>query len=47
MSAIASAHADGVPLVTLGGRAPEMRWGMGSPRRSITFPSSCRWSSRA
>jgi acetolactate synthase-1/2/3 large subunit len=30
MSAIASAHADGVPLVTLGGRAPEMRWGMGS-----------------
>src|SRR5919197_3896573 len=30
MSAIASADADGVPLVTLGGRAPEMRWGMGS-----------------
>ena len=30
MSAIASAHADGVPLVTFGGRAPEMRWGMGS-----------------
>jgi acetolactate synthase-1/2/3 large subunit len=30
MSAIASARADGVPLVTLGGRAPEMRWGMGS-----------------
>src|ERR687898_297202 len=30
MSAIASAQADGVPLVTLGGRAPEMRWGMGS-----------------
>ena len=30
MSAIASAHADGVPLVALGGRAPEMRWGMGS-----------------
>jgi acetolactate synthase-1/2/3 large subunit len=30
MSAIASAQADGVPLVTLGGRAPEMRWGAGS-----------------
>ena len=30
VSAIASAQADGVPLVTLGGRAPEMRWGMGS-----------------
>jgi acetolactate synthase-1/2/3 large subunit len=30
MSAIASAQADGVPLVTLGGRAPEMRWRMGS-----------------
>ncbi len=30
MSAIASAQADGVPLVTLGGRAPELRWGMGS-----------------
>ena len=30
MSAIASAQADGVPLVTLGGRAPEVRWGMGS-----------------
>src|SRR4029079_15131965 len=29
MSAIASAQADGVPLVTLGGRAPELRWGMG------------------
>lgn len=30
MSAIASAQADGVPLVVLGGRAPEMRWGSGS-----------------
>jgi acetolactate synthase-1/2/3 large subunit len=30
LSAIASAQADGVPLVTLGGRAPEMRWGSGS-----------------
>jgi thiamine pyrophosphate-dependent acetolactate synthase large subunit-like protein len=30
MSAIASAQADGVPLVTLGGRAPDLRWGMGS-----------------
>src|SRR4051794_41235736 len=30
MSAIASAQADGVPLITLGGRAPEMRWGSGS-----------------
>ena len=30
MSAIATAQADGVPLVTIGGRAPEMRWGSGS-----------------
>ncbi|MBM3667661.1 MAG: acetolactate synthase [Actinobacteria bacterium] len=30
MSAIASAQADGVPLMTMGGRAPEMRWGSGS-----------------
>jgi acetolactate synthase I/II/III large subunit len=30
MSAIATAQADGVPLVALGGRAPEMRWGSGS-----------------
>jgi thiamine pyrophosphate-dependent acetolactate synthase large subunit-like protein len=30
MSAIASAQADGVPLVVLGGRAPELRWGSGS-----------------
>jgi acetolactate synthase-1/2/3 large subunit len=30
MSAIASARADGVPLVTIGGRAPELRWGSGS-----------------
>ena len=30
ISAIATAQADGVPLVTLGGRAPEIRWGMGS-----------------
>jgi acetolactate synthase-1/2/3 large subunit len=30
ISAIATAQADGVPMVTLGGRAPEMRWGMGS-----------------
>ncbi|MGH2955495.1 MAG: acetolactate synthase [Solirubrobacterales bacterium] len=30
ISAIASAQADGVPLVTLGGRAPELRWGSGS-----------------
>jgi acetolactate synthase-1/2/3 large subunit len=30
VSAIASAQADGVPLVTLGGRAPELRWGSGS-----------------
>ncbi|HET8592964.1 MAG TPA: thiamine pyrophosphate-binding protein, partial [Solirubrobacterales bacterium] len=30
ISAIASAQADGVPLVALGGRAPEMRWGSGS-----------------
>jgi len=30
MSAIATAQADGVPLMTMGGRAPEMRWGSGS-----------------
>ena len=30
MSAIASAQADGVPLMAMGGRAPEMRWGSGS-----------------
>jgi acetolactate synthase I/II/III large subunit len=30
MSAIASAQADGVPLVSFAGRAPEMRWGAGS-----------------
>jgi acetolactate synthase-1/2/3 large subunit len=30
ISAIASAQADGVPLVSFGGRAPEMRWGAGS-----------------
>jgi acetolactate synthase-1/2/3 large subunit len=30
VSAIATALADGVPLVTLGGRAPEQRWGSGS-----------------
>ncbi len=30
MSALATAQADGVPLVGLGGRAPEMRWGSGS-----------------
>ena len=30
MSGIATAQADGVPLVALGGRAPEMRWGSGS-----------------
>jgi thiamine pyrophosphate-dependent acetolactate synthase large subunit-like protein len=30
MSAIASAQANGSPLVVLGGRAPEMRWGSGS-----------------
>src|SRR3954468_9893832 len=30
MSAIASAQANGSPVVVLGGRAPAMRWGMGS-----------------
>jgi acetolactate synthase-1/2/3 large subunit len=30
MSAIATAQADGVPMLSLGGRAPEMRWGSGS-----------------
>src|SRR5262245_48221145 len=30
MSAIATAQADNVPLMVMGGRAPEMRWGSGS-----------------
>jgi acetolactate synthase-1/2/3 large subunit len=30
MSAIATAGADNVPLMVIGGRAPEMRWGSGS-----------------
>src|SRR5215218_2018042 len=30
MSAIASAQANASPIVVLGGRAPAMRWGMGS-----------------
>src|SRR3954468_9061508 len=30
MSAMASAQANGSPIVVLGGRAPAMRWGMGS-----------------
>ena len=30
MSAMASAHQNGSPLVALGGRAPAMRWGQGS-----------------
>src|SRR3954470_15519170 len=30
MSAFASAQANGSPVVVLGGRAPAMRWGMGS-----------------
>src|SRR4051794_28809501 len=30
MSAIASAQSNSSPIVVLGGRAPEMRWGMGS-----------------
>src|ERR671914_1598802 len=30
MSAIASAQANSSPMVVLGGRAPSMRWGMGS-----------------
>jgi acetolactate synthase-1/2/3 large subunit len=30
MSALASAQANGSPVVVLGGRAPAMRWGMGS-----------------
>src|SRR4051812_13987615 len=30
MSAIASAQANGSPVLVLGGRAPAMRWGMGS-----------------
>ncbi|MDP9483695.1 MAG: thiamine pyrophosphate-binding protein, partial [Chloroflexota bacterium] len=38
MSAIASAQADGVPLVTMGGRAPEMRWGSGSLQEMDHLP---------
>src|SRR6187399_1454978 len=30
MSALASARSNGTPIVVLGGRAPEMRWGSGS-----------------
>ena len=30
MSAIASARSNGSPIVVLGGRAPEMRWGSGA-----------------
>src|SRR3954466_5329582 len=30
MSALASAEANGSPMLVLGGRAPAMRWGMGS-----------------
>src|SRR5881396_831871 len=30
MSAIASAHKNNSPIVVLGGRAPQMRWGQGS-----------------
>src|SRR6201991_3310360 len=30
MSAIAGAQANGSPIVVLGGRAPEMRWGSGA-----------------
>ena len=30
MSALASARSNGTPIVVLGGRAPEMRWGTGS-----------------
>ena len=30
MSALASAQSNGTPIVVLGGRAPEMRWGSGS-----------------
>src|SRR5213080_3850313 len=30
MSAIASAHMNGSPMLVLGGRAPAMRWGQGS-----------------
>src|SRR3954453_11719778 len=38
MSAIASAQTDGVPLVALGGRAPEIRWGSGSLQETDHLP---------
>src|SRR6476469_10596619 len=38
MSAIASAQANGSPVVVLGGRAPAMRWGMGSLQEIDNVP---------
>src|SRR5256885_16911720 len=38
MSAIASAHKNNSPLVVLGGRAPQMRWGQGSLQASDHVP---------
>src|SRR3954468_24289021 len=38
MSALASAQANGSPVVVLGGRAPPMRWGMGSLQEMERVP---------
>ena len=38
MSAIATAQADNVPLMVMGGRAPEMRWGSGSLQEMDHLP---------
>src|SRR6476469_8209867 len=38
MSALASAQANGSPVVVLGGRAPAMRWGMGSLQEIDNVP---------
>lgn len=43
MSAMAAAQQNQSPLVVLGGRAPALRWGMGSCRRSITCRLWRRW----
>jgi acetolactate synthase I/II/III large subunit len=50
VSAIASAAQNGSPLVVLGGRAPEMRWGQGSLQEIDHVPivsSLCRFAATA
>src|ERR671925_2064019 len=38
MSAIASAYKNNSPIVVLGGRAPQLRWGQGSPQEIDHVP---------